>query len=192
MYVSRSFFPIEARTPPESRGRDSPRHGHSLHHNIWISPTLRVLHLRHIGDSLNPRFQKKGSEAHKKTLKSGTGLAKDRVLRGGSWNNTAENCRAAYRNRNRADNFNRNNGLRACLVPSTIHFRGSLRSFGSGNANSGAWPPQGVPGRIDASGDGADGAHAAWPRPPIFAITFSITIHITIHAIDRHAQRCTP
>ena len=51
-------------------------------------------------------------------MKFGTG--KNRVQRGGSWNNSADRCRAAYRNRNRAGNSNRNNGLRACLVPSTI------------------------------------------------------------------------
>ena len=42
------------------------------------------------------------------------------MLRGGSWNNHPRNCRSAYRNRNRADDRNRNNGLRVCLVPSTI------------------------------------------------------------------------
>jgi len=36
----------------------------------------------------------------------------DRVLRGGSWNNKPENCRAANRNRNEPDNRNNNNGFR--------------------------------------------------------------------------------
>jgi hypothetical protein len=40
-------------------------------------------------------------------------------MRGGSWINDADNCRAAYRNRNRADDDNNDNGLRACLAPST-------------------------------------------------------------------------
>jgi hypothetical protein len=35
-----------------------------------------------------------------------------RVVRGGSWNNTTENCRASYRNRNDPDNRNNNLGLR--------------------------------------------------------------------------------
>jgi hypothetical protein len=34
------------------------------------------------------------------------------VLRGGSWNNNQQNARAAYRNHNRPDNFNNNNGFR--------------------------------------------------------------------------------
>jgi hypothetical protein len=41
-------------------------------------------------------------------------------MRGGSWINDADNCRAAYRNRNRADDDHNDNGLRACLAPSTI------------------------------------------------------------------------
>lgn len=40
-----------------------------------------------------------------------------RVLRGGSWNNDARNTRAAYRNNNRPDNFNDNNGFRLVLSP---------------------------------------------------------------------------
>jgi formylglycine-generating enzyme required for sulfatase activity len=35
-----------------------------------------------------------------------------RVIRGGSWNNKARNCRSACRNRNHPDNRNNNLGLR--------------------------------------------------------------------------------
>jgi formylglycine-generating enzyme required for sulfatase activity len=34
------------------------------------------------------------------------------LLRGGSWNNNANNCRSANRNRNDADNRNNNIGFR--------------------------------------------------------------------------------
>jgi formylglycine-generating enzyme required for sulfatase activity len=37
------------------------------------------------------------------------------VNRGGSWNNTAQNCRAAYRNNNAPDNRNNNIGFRLAL-----------------------------------------------------------------------------
>ncbi|NUQ24869.1 MAG: SUMF1/EgtB/PvdO family nonheme iron enzyme [Saprospiraceae bacterium] len=40
-----------------------------------------------------------------------------RVLRGGSWNNNAENCRVAYRNNNNPDNRNNNVGFRVVFVP---------------------------------------------------------------------------
>jgi formylglycine-generating enzyme required for sulfatase activity len=43
-----------------------------------------------------------------------------RVLRGGSWFGTAENCRAAFRNCVWADDSGVFVGLRACLVPSLI------------------------------------------------------------------------
>ncbi|MCP3883120.1 MAG: SUMF1/EgtB/PvdO family nonheme iron enzyme [Sulfitobacter sp.] len=42
--------------------------------------------------------------------RSKTGAA--RVVRGGSWNNNARNCRCAYRNRNQPDNRNNNLGFR--------------------------------------------------------------------------------
>jgi len=38
--------------------------------------------------------------------------ASNRVKRGGSWNNNAENCRVANRNNNDPDNSNNNIGLR--------------------------------------------------------------------------------
>ena len=39
----------------------------------------------------------------------------NRVLRGGSWNNNATNCRSANRNRNNPTNTNNNNGFRVVL-----------------------------------------------------------------------------
>lgn len=39
----------------------------------------------------------------------------NRVLRGGSWNNNATNCRVSNRNRNNPDNRNNNNGFRLSL-----------------------------------------------------------------------------
>ncbi|MBY0458544.1 MAG: SUMF1/EgtB/PvdO family nonheme iron enzyme [Gemmataceae bacterium] len=42
-----------------------------------------------------------------------------RVLRGGSWNNNARNCRAANRNNNAPDDRNNNIGFRVCLP---LHF----------------------------------------------------------------------
>ncbi len=41
----------------------------------------------------------------------------NRVIRGGSWNNNARNCRSANRNRNNPDNRNNNNGFRLVLLP---------------------------------------------------------------------------
>ena len=59
-----------------------------------------------------------------------------RVLRGGSWINNAENCRAAYRNRNRPANCNRIYGFRVCFrlhgcrspgpMPGMIEFTDSI------------------------------------------------------------------
>jgi len=39
-------------------------------------------------------------------------MGSNRVLRGGSWNNNANNCRSANRNRNNPRNTNNNNGFR--------------------------------------------------------------------------------
>jgi hypothetical protein len=41
----------------------------------------------------------------------------NRVNRGGSWNNNAQNCRAANRNRNTPDNRNNNLGFRVAAAP---------------------------------------------------------------------------
>ncbi|MCB0594791.1 MAG: SUMF1/EgtB/PvdO family nonheme iron enzyme [Phaeodactylibacter sp.] len=40
-----------------------------------------------------------------------------RVVRGGSWNENARNCRIAFRNRNEPDNRNNNIGFRLVFVP---------------------------------------------------------------------------
>ncbi len=47
-------------------------------------------------------------------MKKGQAL---RVLRGGAYNNSAVNCRSAYRNNNNPDNRNNNNGLRVVRAP---------------------------------------------------------------------------
>lgn len=44
----------------------------------------------------------------------------NRVLRGGSWNNNARNCRASNRNNNNPDNRNNNNGLRLSLAQNAV------------------------------------------------------------------------
>ncbi|TLU88034.1 MAG: hypothetical protein FDX21_01310 [Chlorobium sp.] len=44
-------------------------------------------------------------------------VGSNRVFRGGSWNNNAENCRSANRNRNTPDNRNNNIGFRLVFVP---------------------------------------------------------------------------
>jgi formylglycine-generating enzyme required for sulfatase activity len=41
----------------------------------------------------------------------------NRVLRGGSWNNNAVNCRSANRNNNHPENRNHNYGFRLVFVP---------------------------------------------------------------------------
>jgi formylglycine-generating enzyme required for sulfatase activity len=38
-------------------------------------------------------------------------------MRGGSWNNNADNCRVANRNNNHPDNRNNNLGFRLVFVP---------------------------------------------------------------------------
>ncbi len=54
----------------------------------------------------------------------GASETSDRVLRGGSWANDADNLRASYRNWNHAWNRNQNYGFRCCLCrvsPSSEH-----------------------------------------------------------------------
>ncbi|MEI7934705.1 MAG: SUMF1/EgtB/PvdO family nonheme iron enzyme [Chlorobiaceae bacterium] len=44
-------------------------------------------------------------------------MGSNRVIRGGSWNNNAENCRSASRNNDTPDNRNNNVGFRLVFVP---------------------------------------------------------------------------
>jgi hypothetical protein len=44
-----------------------------------------------------------------------TDKSSNRVIRGGSWNNSATNCRVANRNNNDPSNRNNNNGFRVVL-----------------------------------------------------------------------------
>ncbi|MCB0290739.1 MAG: SUMF1/EgtB/PvdO family nonheme iron enzyme [Calditrichaeota bacterium] len=44
-------------------------------------------------------------------------VGSNRVLRGGSWNNNAQNCRSANRNSNHPANRNHNIGFRLVFVP---------------------------------------------------------------------------
>ena len=49
------------------------------------------------------------------------------MIRGGSWNNNAINCRSANRNNNNPDNRNNNNGFRVVLPPAQPEDRRMLR-----------------------------------------------------------------
>ncbi|MBM4404359.1 MAG: hypothetical protein FJ042_08305 [Candidatus Cloacimonetes bacterium] len=49
-------------------------------------------------------------------------------LRGGSWNNNADNCRVANRNNNNPDNRNNNNGFRVFNANFTAR-TGMIRSY---------------------------------------------------------------
>ncbi|MFQ5632426.1 MAG: formylglycine-generating enzyme family protein [bacterium] len=52
----------------------------------------------------------------------------NRVLRGGAWNNNAQNCRSANRNHNDPGNRNNNIGFRLVFVPQLM---GSPREIAS-------------------------------------------------------------
>ncbi|WP_373549155.1 SUMF1/EgtB/PvdO family nonheme iron enzyme [Haliscomenobacter sp.] len=50
-----------------------------------------------------------------------TAKGANRVLRGGSWNNNAQNCRSSNRNNNQPANRNNNVGFRVLLFPPPAH-----------------------------------------------------------------------
>jgi formylglycine-generating enzyme required for sulfatase activity len=66
------------------------------------------------------------------------GRPPSRVLRGGSWNNTAQNLRSANRNNNSPGNRNNNNGFRVASTP-------AARIFGATAPRSAPWGVQGRP-----------------------------------------------
>ena len=58
--------------------------------------------------------------AYTKRLRKEILEGSNRVLRGGSWNNDATNCRVSNRNNNSPDNSNRNNGFRLVLAHDSV------------------------------------------------------------------------
>ena len=62
------------------------------------------------------------------------------MLRGGSWNNSAENCRSTNRNRNPPDNRNNNVGFRLVRLPA--HHAGGRRPADPDEIPSPALPGQ--------------------------------------------------
>lgn len=70
----------------------------------------------------------------------------NRVLRGGSWNNNARNCRVSNRNNNNPDNCNNNNGFRLALAQNTVsddllvNREFSCVPFREPKTNHQAWP----------------------------------------------------
>ncbi|MEN8759856.1 MAG: SUMF1/EgtB/PvdO family nonheme iron enzyme [Desulfobacterales bacterium] len=58
-------------------------------------------------------------------LCAGAGRGDLRVLRGGSWNNNRNNARCSYRNRNKPNNRNDNNGFRVVVSHIFPHSTGN-------------------------------------------------------------------
>ncbi len=90
---------------------------------------------------------------------AGIGSKHLRVLRGGSFNNNAENVRCAYRNRNNPNNQNNNFGFRVVVstfVREPELFGGVQRPFRA-EANGGAdsWPRPEDSGRANSNGPAA-------------------------------------
>ncbi|MDP7132634.1 MAG: SUMF1/EgtB/PvdO family nonheme iron enzyme, partial [Planctomycetota bacterium] len=80
----------------------------------------------------------------------------NRVNRGGSWNNSARNCRSANRNRNNPGNRNNNLGFRVVLI--------AHRSSRSASAEPDSIPPwpQGEQSRLPGAGTAAAAAGTSW------------------------------
>jgi len=94
-------------------------------------------------------------------------MATKRVIRGGSWNNNAINCRSANRNRNAPGNRNDNLGFRlssTLLLASGASFKDEVRV-----------PQDQSPGRSSRAGSApaktrcrtARGSRLDWPAKPV-------------------------
>ncbi len=87
----------------------------------------------------------------------------DRVVRGGSWNNTARNCRSAARNRNHPGNSNDNLGFRLAQAPN----QGSSPGFDQGRFSGvgQVFDPSLKPKDRQSVGRGQGLATACWRSP---------------------------
>jgi formylglycine-generating enzyme required for sulfatase activity len=85
---------------------------HDLHGNVWewCQDYWDDRAYRRRWDGITPEDAYKLTETH--------GEQSHRVMRGGSWINNADNCRAAYRDGSSADDVRFVVGLRVCLAPS--------------------------------------------------------------------------
>ena len=87
------------------------------HKRAWqqgLMPEVRLQACAVAADGGVRWFGFKGILKDKENRATGVGAASgsNRVIRGGSWNNNARNCRSANRNNNNPDNRNNNNGFR--------------------------------------------------------------------------------
>ncbi len=115
------------------------------------------------------------------TMRCGPASGSNRVNRGGSWNNNADNCRVANRNNNRPDNENDNLGFRLvsttheamCAVPSTP--AGAPRTRGQTwptrwGKYSEEWDWGNAPAGRSCSGRPGCEAHS-WTSPPATSLS---------------------
>ncbi|MBD3335741.1 MAG: SUMF1/EgtB/PvdO family nonheme iron enzyme [Candidatus Eisenbacteria bacterium] len=98
----------------------------------------------------------------------------NRVIRGGNWNNNAQNCRSANRNNNNPGNSNNNIGFRlaSSCTGLTVRIQGcGLRAIGHDQA-TGPVPPNGgrrrwSPGRlVGKHAEGRPGRRREMDRRP--------------------------
>jgi formylglycine-generating enzyme required for sulfatase activity len=92
---------------------------HDLHGNVWewCQDYWDDRAYRRRWDGITPEDAYKLTEKH--------GDKSTRMLRGGSWFTDADNCRAAYRDRDWARGINGDGGLRVCLAPSADQSKSS-------------------------------------------------------------------
>jgi hypothetical protein len=113
----------------------------------------------------------------------------ERVIRGGSWNNPAQNCRSAYRNRNDPDNRNDNIGFRCARAHDCASRRGPEQTVArlSRKRLQNQMPPGALVARADAEANSVPSGCRHRRRRRANLRRWGVPF---LAAVNRHAPMC--
>ena len=97
---------------PTRTARSTPRPCKRARRAPWVSPPIPIPPSGGASNCAVIHLHRRWPRCSVAAVDGGSKTGAGRVIRGGSWNDNARNCRCAYRNQNTPDNRNENLGFR--------------------------------------------------------------------------------